>query len=170
MSLTNKLVDLEKDPNKHLFESSSVTEPDYSLDISPEQGQIHRAVASLFVGGKSPAQIASSLSIPAEKVKTLIKQQHTQEVIKELLKSQGTEGVSNILKATEVENVLKMIEIRDSQNTPATVALNACRYFAELQRGKVPYSKGDEDDVLQGAELSGKVADLDKQIQQLQKK
>jgi hypothetical protein len=166
MSLTEKLLSLEGDPRQDLFKSNSVNE----LDISPQVDKIHRSVAALFVAGNSPAQIAVKLDLPGEKVRVLLKRQNTQQVIKELLQDQGDEGVENILRATEVDNILKMIEIRDSPNTLPNVALTACKMISEIQRGKVPYRKGDEDSSVTGDKLAGKVSDLDKQIQNLSKK
>lgn len=168
-NLTEKLLDLQsngKDPQSYLFEYGSENEP----DIKPEKSQIHRSVAALFVEGNSPGQIAEKLGIAAEKVKTLLKQEHTQEVIKDLVSAQGQEGVASILAATEVDSVLKLIEVRDDPGTPKNVVVQTISKLFELQRGKKPYSSGEEDETPTGNALANKVGDLDKQISELQKR
>jgi hypothetical protein len=167
--LTERLLDLENDPNGHLFKSNSENESEADLDISPESGQIHRSVAALFIDGNTPSQIAVKLKLPGGKVHTILKQKHTQEVIKELMQGTGAEGVESILKATEVDNVLFFIETRDCQSAPHAVRINAAKELANMLRGGKPYSTG-EDDQPTGDKLTQKLSDIDGQIKELSKK
>ena len=172
-SFTEKLLDLEtnqKIQEDLLFQLDAENKSEDGSAIMPGSEQVHRSVAALLVSGKSPDQIAETLNIALDKVSRIIKQKHTQECIKEFVKEQGTEAVANILKATEVDNILRIIQIRDDVGTPPAVALNACKVIAEMQRGKKPYANPDEDDQVHGEQLAGKVGIIDEQIKELQKR
>ena len=162
MNNTAKLLDLE---DSSLFESNSNNEPDIvPHKLAPNEAQLHRSVASLFVEGNPPRKIAQLLSIEEGKVKTLNKQEHTQEVIKELVSVTGqSDIVKNILAATQVENILTLIELRDSSAT-ANVRRQCCMDLANMYRGKKPVSEGEED---AQERLGGKISELDKQIKDL---
>ena len=162
---TAKLLDLE---DSSLFKSSSVSEPDIvPQKLAPGEAQLHRSVASLFVEGNPPKRIAQLLTIEEGNVKTLLRQSHTQEVIKELVSVTGQgDVVKNILAATQVENILTLIELRDS-SAPANVRRQCCMDLANMYRGKRPVSEGEEDSQ---ERLGNKVSELDKQITELTSK
>lgn len=118
--------------------------------------------------GKTPAQIGEVLGMPHDKVRAILLMPHTQTYLTELATKQGERAVDALLKSTEFDTVMKLIEVRDSSSDRKD-QLAACKQLWIMRRGNKPTKIGEdnEDDDLTG-DIKEKVKTLDQQIAALQ--
>jgi hypothetical protein len=152
-----------------LAESDPISEPQSAEDgkVVEMEGSapMHRTAAALLIQGHTPERIAAILKVDKDKCKILLKQEQTQAVIAELAQSMGNEAAENVLKATELDTIFKLIELRDYAESHS-VQLNACKELLSRRRGNQPIRRPGEEneDGLEGGTLSEQVHELDQRI------
>jgi hypothetical protein len=161
--MSGKFARLLEDSSPLDQETSSKNEADgvVEIDTAPPH---HRVAAALLLEGKTPEQIAEVMKMEVGKVKTLLQQPQTQEAIKQLAEV-GDDSVENLLKATEIATVLKLIELRDDQLTPASTKLACCKELLRLRHGNDKLKRSDEDGL--DGDVNSVVEELDRKIESL---
>mgnify|MGYP003148156305 CR=1 FL=1 len=134
--------------------------------LGPDETRLHRMVAALLVEGKTPDVIAVTLNIDAEKVKALLRQKHTQDAVNEIAKTnENTDTVAQILAASEIDTVFKLLQLRDHGKTDV-IKLNAVSQLLKLRNGNEPLRP--KANKFEGhGDIETQVANLDRQIEGL---
>lgn len=94
-----------------------------------------RVVATMFADGKSPQEIAKALGKSEDKIRAILRLPETQKVLAELVVELGDSVVANVLKATRLDTVLRLVQLRDGGATD-TVRLAACKELLDRAEGK----------------------------------
>ena len=144
------------------IESRTNSENEEVTAIGPDETRIHRMVAALLIEGKTPGVIAATLNIGEAKVRTLLRQEHTQLAVNELAQTAGTDVVAQVLKASELDTVFRLIEIRDRGLTDGA-KLTAAGMLLKMRNGNVPIRPKNEEDE-QSGDLAEQIARLDQTI------
>lgn len=96
---------------------------------------LHRTAAHLLTQGYSQVEVAKHLEVTNATVTNWTQQRWFQALVSELLEARDKDALE-ILKAEAVPTAFKLIEMRDSPTTPASVKFNVAKEILERVYGK----------------------------------
>lgn len=140
------------DPNILLSDYVEATQPSARNDSNPEprplfngrdpqyvlqaERPVHRAIVFLAAQGLSYVEIAQQLGMSAPAVGYIVKQPWAEEEILKQIHSNGGDAVATVLSQQALPSVMKLIELRDSEEVQKEVQRKAANDLLDRIFGK----------------------------------
>ncbi len=133
-------------------------DPQYVLQA---ERPVHRAITFLAAQGYSYVEIAQQLGMSPPAVGYIVKQEWAQKEILEQIHKHGGDAVAETLRANALPSVMKLVELRDSEESTAEVQRKSANDLLDRLYGKAPQPivhSNEKLDELSDAELQEIVA------------
>lgn len=127
----------------------------------------HRVAAHMYAQGCSQKDIAAAVDRAPQHVSALVKNPWFQQTVFELQKEHGLTDVMEVIKGECLNSVQKLVELRDSVKTPASVVANISFGLLYQHLGK-PTQRIETKDVPTSEDPVAEVARLEKENALLQ--
>jgi hypothetical protein len=131
-----------------------------------EESPHHRLISYLVAQGFSKTEIARKTGYTIPWVSQITRQPWFRLRLVQELKEAGQDAVSATLKASVLDSVFTMVEIRDDPTTTKAVKLAACNSILDRYFGK-PVQKNEIEDK-RTPPSTPEISALDKEIQQIE--
>jgi hypothetical protein len=154
------------DPDR-LFQASEVNPPNFAvLSEKPE----HRIIIYLKAQGLSNKEIAERTGYTQSWVCQICRQPWFRLRLVHELHEAGVDAVQTVLKATALDSVFTLIDIRDDPTTPKAVRSQNCERLLDRYFGK-PTQRVESDDKRMPsspeiAQLNSELAQIDQQLKE----
>jgi hypothetical protein len=155
----------EADPDR-LFQSA---ESPANFAILREQPE-HRIIVYLKAQGLSNKEISTKTGYTQSWVCQICRQPWFRLRLVQELKEAGVDAVQSVLRATVLDSVFTLIDIRDDPNTPAAVKSATCDRLLDRYFGKPTQKVESETKTLPSspeiAAIGNELAEIDRQLQE----
>ncbi len=133
-------------------------EPQYVLQ---SERAVHRAICFLAAQGLSYVEIAQQLGVSGTTVGYVVKQDWAEKEILDIIHKNGGDAVATVLSQQALPSVLKLVELRDSEEVAAEVQRKAANDLLDriFGRPNQPVTHRQEDlEQMSDAELQAIIA------------
>lgn len=103
--------------------------------LQKEAGQ-HRIIVTLKAQGYSNREIARMTGWSDFMVSNTLRQPWARELLLQLVSEAGATGVMNLLASEQVPSILKLVEVRDSDDAKGSEVIAACNSLLDRFMGK----------------------------------
>ena len=98
----------------------------------------HRAAMYMLAAGQSQKDVAVALDKTPQAVSIVYRQAWFQEKLAEVINDAGGDELTQLLKGAAKDCIIRLIDIRDDDDTPKAVVLGTCKELLDRHLGKAP--------------------------------